>query len=163
MHQNADSPIGSCEGSRAGDTSSSIIETKKDRMKQSVLTSDKGLCGAFNTNILKAADKYIKTLKNENIAVSLSVVGRKSRDFFRRRNIPMRNTWIGLSGRISYANAQEIANNLTENYSNESFDEVVVIYNEFKSLISENHQDETSSGRYLKQGGRGKEGTIHHG
>jgi len=111
------------------------------RMKKTVeivvLTSDKGLCGAFNTNILKAAYKYIDGLKKENVEVSLSVVGRKARDFFRRRNIPMRNQWIGLSGRISYANAQEIAGNLTENYTNESFDEVVVIYNEFKSLISQ--------------------------
>jgi F-type H+-transporting ATPase subunit gamma len=49
----------------------------------------------------------------------------------------MRNAWIGLSGRITYTNAQEIAGNLTENYTNETFDEVVVIYNEFKSLISQ--------------------------
>ncbi|MDQ7786457.1 MAG: ATP synthase F1 subunit gamma [Thermodesulfovibrionales bacterium] len=102
-----------------------------------VITSDKGLCGAFNTNILKAAYKYIDELKKEGIEVSLSVVGRKARDFFRRRNFTMRNTWIGLSGRISYANAQEIAANLVENYTNETFDEVVVIYNEFKSMIAQ--------------------------
>ncbi|MFZ5907609.1 MAG: ATP synthase F1 subunit gamma [Nitrospirota bacterium] len=102
-----------------------------------VITSDKGLCGAFNTNILKAAYKYIDGLKQEGIEVSLSVVGRKARDFFRRRNVPMRNTWIGLSGRISYTNAQEIAQNLVENYTNETFDEVVVIYNEFKSMIAQ--------------------------
>jgi len=102
-----------------------------------VLTSDKGLCGAFNTNILKAAYKYMDGLKKENVEVSLSVVGRKSRDFFRRRNIPMRNQWIGLSGRISYANAQEIAGNLIEGYTGEAFDEVVVIYNEFKSMIAQ--------------------------
>lgn len=111
------------------------------RMKKTVevvvLTSDKGLCGAFNTNILKAAYKYIDGLKKENVEVSLSVVGRKSRDFFRRRNIPMRNQWIGLSGRISYANAQEIAGNLIEGYTGEAFDEVVVIYNEFKSMIAQ--------------------------
>jgi len=102
-----------------------------------VITSDKGLCGAFNTNILKAAYKYIDGLKKEGIEVSLSVVGRKARDFFRRRNFTMRNAWIGLSGRISYANAQEIAANLVENYTNETFDEVVVIYNEFKSMIAQ--------------------------
>jgi len=102
-----------------------------------VITSDKGLCGAFNTNILKAAYKYIDGLKQEGIEVSLSVVGRKARDFFRRRNFPMRNAWIGLSGKISYANAQEVAENLVENYTNETYDEVVVIYNEFKSMISQ--------------------------
>jgi F-type H+-transporting ATPase subunit gamma len=102
-----------------------------------VITSDKGLCGAFNTNILKAANRYIQELKKENIGLTLSIVGRKSRDFFKRRNIPMRNAWTGLSGRISYENAQEIAGNLIEGYTSEAFDEVVVIYNEFKSMISQ--------------------------
>ncbi len=102
-----------------------------------VITSDKGLCGAFNTNILRAAYRYIDGIKKDGAELTLSVVGRKARDFFRRRNFTMRNTWVGLSGRISYANAQEIAGNLTENYTNETFDEVVVIYNEFKSLISQ--------------------------
>ena len=102
-----------------------------------VITSDKGLCGAFNTNILKAGNNYIKNLQKENVGFSLSIVGRKARDFFKRRNIPMRNAWIGLSGRISYENAQEIAGNLIEGYTSEAFDEVVVIYNEFKSMISQ--------------------------
>jgi F-type H+-transporting ATPase subunit gamma len=102
-----------------------------------VLTSDKGLCGAFNANILRTSARYIETLKNEGIAVSLSVIGRKSRDYFRRRNVPMRKTWIGLSGRITYSHAQEIANDLIENYSNETIDEVIFIYNEFKSLIAQ--------------------------
>ncbi len=102
-----------------------------------VITSDKGLCGAFNTNILKNAYKYINELKHNGSEISLSIVGRKSRDFFRRRNVPMRNSWVGLSGRISYANAQEIGGNLAEGYTGETFDEVVVIYNEFKSLISQ--------------------------
>ncbi len=102
-----------------------------------VITSDKGLCGAFNTNILKAANNYINGLKKEGVEVSLSVVGRKARDFFKRRSIPMRNTWVGLSGRISYTNAQEIAGNLIEGYTGEAFDEVIVIYNEFKSMIAQ--------------------------
>jgi F-type H+-transporting ATPase subunit gamma len=102
-----------------------------------VITSDKGLCGAFNTNILKAGNNYINDLKREGVALSLSIVGRKARDFFRRRNIPMRNAWVGLSGRISYTNAQEIAGNLIEGYTGETFDEVIVIYNEFKSLIAQ--------------------------
>ncbi len=111
------------------------------RMKKNVevlvITSDKGLCGAFNTNILKAANNYINDLKKEGVGITLSVVGRKARDFFKRRNVPMRNAWIGLSGRISYVNAQEIAGNIIEGYTGETFDEVVVIYNEFKSMIAQ--------------------------
>ncbi|MCX5719842.1 MAG: ATP synthase F1 subunit gamma [Nitrospirae bacterium] len=99
-----------------------------------VITSDKGLCGAFNTNILRAASNYIESLKKEGIEISLSVVGRKARDYFRRRNLPARKIWIGISGRIAYANAQEIASELITNYVSEAVDEVVLIYNEFKSL-----------------------------
>lgn len=100
-----------------------------------VMTSDKGLCGAFNTNILIAAAKYIESLKKEGFELSISVIGRKSRDFFRRRRFPMRKSWIGLSGRVTYADAQEISNDLIENYVNETLDEVIFIYNEFKSLL----------------------------
>jgi F-type H+-transporting ATPase subunit gamma len=102
-----------------------------------ILTSDKGLCGAFNTNILKAGAKYINSLKKDGVEVSVNAVGRKARDYFRRRNVPLRKQWLGLSGRITYANAQEIASDLSENYINETFDEVIVIYNEFKSMIAQ--------------------------
>lgn len=102
-----------------------------------ILTSDKGLCGAFNTNILKAGANYINSLKKDGVEVSVNVVGRKARDYFRRRSVPMRKQWLGLSGRITYANAQEIASDLSENYINETFDEVIVIYNEFKSMIAQ--------------------------
>lgn len=109
----------------------------KKKVEVVVITSDKGLCGAFNTNILKAANNYINGLKKEGVEITLSVVGRKARDFFKRRNIPMRNAWIGLSGRISYTNAQETAGNLIEGYTGEAFDEVIIIYNEFKSMIAQ--------------------------
>jgi len=102
-----------------------------------ILTSDKGLCGAFNTNILKGRANYINSLKKDGVEVSVNVVGRKARDYFRRRNVPLRKQWLGLSGRITYANAQEIASDLSENYINETFDEVIVIYNEFKSMIAQ--------------------------
>jgi F-type H+-transporting ATPase subunit gamma len=103
-----------------------------------VVTSDKGLCGAFNANILRASSKYIAGLKGEGIEVSLNIVGRKARDYFRRRNIPARKTWIGLSGRVTYTDAQEIAKDLSESYISETIDEVVVIFNEFKSMIAQN-------------------------
>jgi len=100
-----------------------------------VLTSDRGLCGAYNTNILRAASSYINNLKKEGFEVSLSTVGKKARDYFKRRNVPMRNSWTGISGKLGYLNAQEIANDLIENYTNETIDEVTIIFNEFKSLI----------------------------
>jgi F-type H+-transporting ATPase subunit gamma len=102
-----------------------------------VMTSDRGLCGAFNTNILRSATQYIDSLKREGFELSFSSVGRKSRDYFRRRGLTTRKSWVGLSGRITYANAQEIATDIIENYTNETIDEVVLIYNEFKSLATQ--------------------------
>ncbi len=102
-----------------------------------VMTSDRGLCGAFNTNILKTAARYTAELGKEDFAVTISAIGRKARDYFKRRNVPLRNAWTGISGKISYANAQEIAAEIIENYTNETVDEVVLIYNEFKSAISQ--------------------------
>ncbi|TAL26121.1 MAG: ATP synthase F1 subunit gamma [Nitrospirae bacterium] len=102
-----------------------------------VLTSDRGLCGAFNSNILKAAARHISELKKEGFEVIISSVGRKARDYFKRRNISLRKSWTGISGRISYSNAQEIANDIIENYTNETIDEVILIYNEFKSVIAQ--------------------------
>jgi F-type H+-transporting ATPase subunit gamma len=102
-----------------------------------VLTSDRGLCGAFNSNIMKASARYIAALEKDDIQVIPSVVGRKARDYFRRRGVQMRKTWTGISGKISYANAQEIAADIIENYLNETVDEVVLIYNEFKTVVSQ--------------------------
>jgi len=102
-----------------------------------VMTSDRGLCGAFNTNILRSATQYIDSLKREGFELSFSAVGRKARDYFRRRSLTTRKAWVGLSGRITYANAQEIAADIIENYTNETIDEVVLIYNEFKSLATQ--------------------------
>ncbi len=102
-----------------------------------VITSDRGLCGAFNTNIIKAATRYVDNLKKEGFEISISTVGRKARDFFKRRNIAMRKSWTGISGRVGYSNAQEIATEIIESYTNETVDEVILIYNEFKSAIAQ--------------------------
>ena len=102
-----------------------------------VFTSDRGLCGAFNTNILKAAQKSIDTYKKDGFEVSVSTVGKKARDYFRRRNVSVRNSWIGISGNVRFPNAEEIANDIKENYMNETIDEVVIVYNAFKSMVAQ--------------------------
>jgi F-type H+-transporting ATPase subunit gamma len=102
-----------------------------------VITSDRGLCGAFNTNILKAAQKCINDYKKEGFEVSISTVGKKARDYFRRRGVPVRNSRIGISGNIRFQNAEEIANDVKENYINETIDEVIVVYNAFKSMATQ--------------------------
>jgi len=98
-----------------------------------VFSSDRGLCGGFNTNVMKNSVRLIKEIQAEGKEVTVSTVGKKATDLFRRRKITPRKSWTGLSGRITYEHAQQIANDLIENYINETFDEVIVVYTEFKN------------------------------
>ncbi|GAB6183404.1 ATP synthase F1 subunit gamma [Thermodesulfovibrio hydrogeniphilus] len=102
-----------------------------------VITSDKGLCGAFNTNLLRAAHKEINRLKEQGLNIVLSVVGRKARDYFKRRDFALKNVWTGISGKLQYSHAQMITQELINDYVSEAVDEVVVIFNEFKSVIAQ--------------------------
>ena len=120
----------------AVETGHPLLEVRpRKKVEVMVLTSDKGLCGAFNTNIMKASIKLIREIKADGIEVSVSVIGKKGADLFRRRGQAVRRSWLGISGRISYVNAKEIAADIIENYTGELFDEVVLVYNEFKSAI----------------------------
>ena len=102
-----------------------------------VITSDRGLCGAFNTNILKAAQHCIDEYKKEGFEVSISTVGKKARDYFRRRDVATRNSWVGISGNVRFNSAEEISNDIKESFMNETIDEVTVVYNAFKSMVAQ--------------------------
>lgn len=102
-----------------------------------VITSDKGLCGAFNTNILKVAQKEIDRLNSEGLKVVLSVVGRKGRDYFKRRDFTIKDIWTGISGKLQYSHAQMIAQEIINAYVTEAVDEFIIIFNEFKSVVSQ--------------------------
>jgi len=114
-----------------------LVVRPRKNIEVIVITSDRGLCGAFNTNILKAGTRHISELQKEGFEVGISCVGRKARDYFKRRNVEMNKAWTGISGKISYANAQDISNEIVEKYTNETVDEVFLIYNEFKSAIAQ--------------------------
>jgi len=129
--------LSSLAGSAEGEIHPLLAVRPRKNIEVIVMTSDRGLCGAFNTNILKAATRQINEMKKEGFEVGISIVGRKARDYYRRRNIEMHKVWTGIAGKISYGNAQEIAADIIENYTNETTDEVVLIYNEFKSAIAQ--------------------------
>lgn len=102
-----------------------------------MLTSDRGLCGAFNSNIMKTTVKLMAGFQQEGLNVSISLIGKKASDYFKRREVPVRGSWTGLSGRVAYSNAQEISKDIIGNYINEAVDEVILIYNEFKSVMAQ--------------------------
>lgn len=102
-----------------------------------IVTSDRGLCGAFNANIIRKAFEFIHQSEARGSNVTLSIVGRKGREYFRRRPWPLRQQWLGIFDRLSYEHGIEIGHDLIESYTKGTFDELYVIYNEFKSAIQQ--------------------------
>lgn len=107
------------------------------RLALLVITSDRGLCGGFNSNLLRAANRFMADRRGSYEEIVLFVAGRKARDFFRRRGVPMRQEYVGVLGSLSYAHAERFSRDLVEGYLAGEFDEVVVAFNEFRSAISQ--------------------------
>ena len=103
-----------------------------------LVTADKGLCGAFNTNLTKAAQAFIKD--NPDKSIELLPVGRKGRDFFRNRHATLVGEFLGLTGkgRVEFSEALEVARHIIKLYTDDTgIDKVFLIYNEFKSVLSQ--------------------------
>jgi F-type H+-transporting ATPase subunit gamma len=101
-----------------------------------VISADRGLCGSFNSNIIKAAGQFIvKEGKQHEIALGL--IGRKGRDFFRRRGFEVRYEAAGIFQRLSFADAAKLADAAIEEFTSGRASSVYLVYNEFKSVISQ--------------------------
>jgi len=100
-----------------------------------VLTADKGLCGSFNTNILKAASQAI--LERPHQHINLGLVGRRGRDFFRRRGFPIVYEAVNIFQHLKFEDAEAIAQVAIDQYTEQKADAVYLIYNEFKSVIQQ--------------------------
>jgi F-type H+-transporting ATPase subunit gamma len=112
-----------------------------------VVSGEKGLAGAFNSNILKAAARFIESKADKNI--DIVTLGRKARDYFRRRYpfvpsgderkgpIQIVAEHVGLMNRAQFASAREIAEKVVQLYTSERVDSVYIVYNEFKSVIAQ--------------------------
>jgi F-type H+-transporting ATPase subunit gamma len=110
-------------------------ETKKVLLV--VVSSDRGLCGGFNTNIVKFTDQFIKANKSKYEALDLIFVGRRAADFFSRRQVLGKETILRLDKDISYSLASSMAERLMKSYLEGEYDEIKIVYNEFKSAISQ--------------------------
>jgi F-type H+-transporting ATPase subunit gamma len=116
---------------------SPLLKDRPERRIQLVVfTSDRGLAGAFNGNILKATQRFIAEHPDANI--ELELIGRKARDFFRRRTYPISGDHVGILNKPVYADSSAIARKIIQRFENDEIDAVYVIYNEFKSVISQN-------------------------
>ena len=101
-----------------------------------VVTADRGLCGSFNANVLKAGGQFILT-QGRTGGVTLGLVGRKGRDFFRRRGFDVILEQIGIFQRLSFDHAVEIGNMAIDEFASGRASSVDLVYNEFKSVISQ--------------------------
>jgi F-type H+-transporting ATPase subunit gamma len=99
-----------------------------------VITADRGLAGSFNTNTLKFANNYLKTLADDTKVVA---VGRKSSDFFRRIGITVFGRYINIFNDLRVETAQEISDIIVQGYLNNEYDRVDIIYNSFKSIAKQ--------------------------
>lgn len=101
------------------------------------LTADRGLCGAFNTNLIAAADKFIQGKEQEGLELSLTQLGRKGRDYFRRRKRPVRVFHEGMLNNPNYADASALGQEVIDLFLSHEVDEVYVCYAEFINIVTQ--------------------------
>jgi F-type H+-transporting ATPase subunit gamma len=119
-------------GRTEGDAHPLLTRRTTGRKRLVVITADKGLCGAFNSNILRASLAFLR--EQGDVDVTLVVVGRKARDFYRRRQGSVKSEMLGFFDRLAYSHAQELAGELMKSYLDQEVDEVSLMYNEFRSV-----------------------------
>src|SRR5687767_2536770 len=100
-----------------------------------VVTADRGLCGSFNTNAIKAASTFI--VEDPAREVALGLVGRRGRDYFARRGFEVRYEQVNLFAGLQFAHAKSIADAAIEAFTSGQVDSVYLVYNEFRSVMSQ--------------------------
>ncbi len=131
--------LGNLSANIGSEFSSPLLNERGDEKYLIVLVSaDKGLCGGFNANLMKATQNFLK--ENPGKQAEMIPVGRKGRDFFKRREMDFVEEYIGLtgSGRVELSDAMEIAQRITKTFiEDETIDKVFLVFTEFKSVISQ--------------------------
>ncbi|HBR57984.1 MAG TPA: ATP synthase F1 subunit gamma [Blastocatellia bacterium] len=131
--------LGGLSAKVAEEFSHPLLDARGDEKYLVVLvTADKGLAGAFNANVIKATQAFVAD--NSSKTIELMTVGRKGRDFFKRRTVPIIEEYIGLTGMgtAHYADAALIAGKIIETFSSdESIDKVFLVFTEFKTVLSQ--------------------------
>jgi len=119
-----------------------LVTRPARRVELILVTSDRGLAGAFNTNVNRMAERFLYEHRPEHDHIGLSIVGKKGRDYFRRRKVELARDLPGVTSATAQERAQELAAHVLESYGERKLDAVYLIYNEFKSAISQKVQVE---------------------
>ena len=112
-----------------------LAERPEQRVLLVLVTSDKGLAGAFNTNLIKAAQHF--AAERPGVSIRMELIGRKGRDFFRKRGAAIAGEHINMAAKLVFADVAAIAGRAAETYRNQEIDAVYLIYNEFKSVVAQ--------------------------
>lgn len=131
--------LGSLAGRVSDDFNHPLLDVRGDERYLLVLvTADKGLCGGFNTNLNKAGQSFLRD--NADKQIEFFAVGRKGRDFFRRREANIAEEYIGMTGkgRVELTEATSLAQDVIKRFTeDEGIDKVFIIYNEFRSVMQQ--------------------------
>lgn len=114
-----------------------LARREAQRVEVVVFTSDRGLCGAFNMNLIQRAEKFLKEEKDKTEEVALSFIGRKGRDYFRKRKVMMRREYINFFGKVDFILAAKIGQELVRAYASQQVDGIYLLYSEFRSAIQQ--------------------------
>jgi len=112
-----------------------LARREEKRILLVVITGDKGLAGAFNSNIIKGAQRF--QAEHADAAIQLELIGRKGRDYFRKRRGNISGEHINLAAKAIYEDVAQIARKAIDLYSRNEIDAVYIVYNEFKSVVSQ--------------------------
>jgi F-type H+-transporting ATPase subunit gamma len=107
------------------------------RVEVVMLTSDRGLAGGFNSNIIRRGQRFMTEESGRLERIQFSTVGRRGRDYAKKRGFATRKDYVGFFGRLSYSQAREIANDLVTAYQKDELDAVYLLYNYFRSTIAQ--------------------------
>jgi F-type H+-transporting ATPase subunit gamma len=122
--------------SAEGETHPLLAVRPEKRILAVVVTADKGLAGGFNSNLIKMAQRFLDEHRAQEL--SLEVIGRKARDYFRRREANIRGEHLDLFRNVRYEAAEKIADSVIERFSKAEVDSVYLFVNEFKSVMAPN-------------------------
>jgi F-type H+-transporting ATPase subunit gamma len=112
-----------------------LAEREEKRIQLILITADRGLAGAFNSNLIKTAQQFLGDRASQ--PVEMEVIGRKGRDFFRKRQAAISGEHVGLTEKVTYPYVAEIAKRVIERFSADEIDAVYLLYNEFKSVMTQ--------------------------
>jgi F-type H+-transporting ATPase subunit gamma len=116
-----------------------ILQREVKNIAYVIVTADRGLCGAFNNNILKEASRQINIndAAGKGLTTHVYCIGKKSYDFYKKRELSLVGNAIGIFSSLKYETALLITSELISKYLDGTFDKVIIIYNEFKSIIQQ--------------------------